>query len=113
MNTLGQDREFTKEEVKFALDTVTLYKDQWEKIEDQNLKFDLEKKVEFQDYEKSYKESYEAKDIETLEKLAEEAGMPMDGQEPLGEDEKTAAMKKARFAAISKTFYDPEGFILH
>ena len=34
MNTLGQDREFTKEEVKFALDTVTLYKDQWEKIED-------------------------------------------------------------------------------
>ena len=31
----------------------------------------------------------------------------MDGQEPLGEDEKTAAMKKARFAAISKTFYDP------
>ena len=43
------------------------------------MKFDLEKKVEFQDYEKSYKESYEAKDIETLEKLAEEAGMPMDG----------------------------------
>ena len=34
LNTLGQDREFTKEEVKFALDTVTLYKDQWEKIED-------------------------------------------------------------------------------
>lgn len=39
--------------------------------------------------------------------------MPMDGQEPLGEDEKAGAMKKARFAAISKTFYDPEGFILH
>jgi len=38
------------------------------------LKFDLEKKVEFQDFEKAYKETYEAKDIETLDKLAEEAG---------------------------------------
>ena len=37
----------------------------------------------------------------------------MDGQEALGEDEKAAAMKKARFTAITKTFFDPEGFILH
>lgn len=43
------------------------------------MKFDLDKKVEFQEFEKAYKESYEAKDVETLDKIAEEAGMPMDG----------------------------------
>lgn len=29
LNTLGQDREFTAEEVKFALETVKLYRDEW------------------------------------------------------------------------------------
>ena len=38
MNTLGQDREFTQEEVDFALKTAKLYRDEWVKIEEGNLK---------------------------------------------------------------------------
>jgi len=33
LNTLGQDREFTKDEIRYALDTTKLYRDEWERIE--------------------------------------------------------------------------------
>jgi hypothetical protein len=41
MNTLGQDREFTQEEVKFAQRTVRDFAAQWEKIERANLEEDV------------------------------------------------------------------------
>lgn len=86
MNTLGQDREFTEEQVKFALDSVKMYREEWERIENENLKFDINKKIELQDYEKQYKEKYEAEDIAQLDKLAEDASVPADGQDPLTDD---------------------------
>lgn len=73
MNTLGQDREFTDEQVKFALNTVKMYRDEWVKIENENLKKDIEKKIEQGDFEKAYKETNEALDIAQLDKLAEDA----------------------------------------
>ena len=86
LNTLGQDREFTEEQVQHALNTVRMYRDEWEKIENQNLKLDIEKKLEFQEYEKQYKEALEAQDLAQLDKLAEEATAPGDGQDPLTDD---------------------------
>ena len=45
--------------------------------------------------------------------MAEDASVPADGQEPLSDDQRATAIKKARFTHITKTFYDPEGFLLH
>ena len=78
LNTLGQDREFTADEVKFALETAKLYRDEWVKIENANLKQDISRKIEYQEYEKHYKETQEAQDIAQLDKLAEEAGVARD-----------------------------------
>ena len=79
LNSLGQDREFSEEQVSFALNCVRQYRDEWERIENENLKFDIEKKIEFQEFEKQYKEQYEALDIAQLDKLAEDATVPADG----------------------------------
>ena len=78
LNTLGQDREFTADEVKFALETAKLYRDEWVKIENANLKQDISRKIEYQEYEKHYKETQEAQDIAQLDKLGEEAGVARD-----------------------------------
>ena len=34
---MGQDREFTPDEVEYALKTVQFYRDEWERIEKENL----------------------------------------------------------------------------
>ncbi len=60
-----------------------------------------------------YKEQLEAQDLAQLDKLAEEASVPGESQDPFTEDQKNQAMKKARFVHLTKTFYDPEGFLLH
>ena len=62
------------------------YRDEWERIENENLKFDIEKKIEFQEFEKIYKEQYEQLDLAQLDKLAEDATVPADGAEPLTEE---------------------------
>lgn len=75
LNTLGQDREFTDEQIKFALNTAKMYRDEWVRIEKENLKADIERKIDFLEYEKAYKERFEAEDNTQLEKLSEEAGI--------------------------------------
>jgi len=45
LNTLGQDREFTEDEVKFALRKVQSYRDVWETIEKNNLSEDIKRRV--------------------------------------------------------------------
>ena len=41
LNTMGQDREFTPEQIRLALDTVKQYRDDWERIERENLSRDI------------------------------------------------------------------------
>lgn len=50
-----------------------MYRDEWERIENENLRADIEKKIELGDFEKQYKENYEAQDLAQLDKLAEDA----------------------------------------
>jgi len=113
LNTLGQDRTFTDEEVKFALNTAKMYRDEWIRIENENLKSDIERKAEFQEFEKAYKETFEPQDVAQLDKLAEDAGVAQDGAEPMSEERRQVEMKKARFRHLTSTFYDPEGFLAH
>lgn len=46
MNTMGQDREFTEEEIQFALKTVKFYKEKWEEKEKINLENDINMRME-------------------------------------------------------------------
>lgn len=110
---MGQDRKFTQEEKLFALRTVQAYRDRWEASERANLKVDIQRKVAQMEEDRQYKESYETIDVNDLDRIAEEATQVKEGQDPPTDEVKATNQKKAKFAALTKTFYDPEGCIQH
>jgi len=110
---MGQDRKFTEQEKLFALRTVQKYRDRWEQAERENLKADIARKVATMEDDRQYKETYDALDQQTLTNIEEESNKVPEGQEPMTEEAKSSASKKARFNAYTKTFYDPEGAVAH
>jgi hypothetical protein len=113
LNSMGQDRKFTEQEKLFALRTVQKYRDRWEQAERENLKADIARKVATMEDDRQYKETYDALDQQTLTNIEEESNKVPEGQEPMTEEAKSSASKKARFNAYTKTFYDPEGAVAH
>ena len=111
INTMGQDREFTEEEVRCALDTCKRYRDEWERIEHDNLRRDIDRKLMNMQAEQIYREVNDPLDTAEAEKRAEEATAHQDGQEPLDEFQKSQAVKKAKWDFLTKMFYDPEGAV--
>ena len=81
LNTMGQDREFTEEEMRFALNTVKFYGDEWERIEKKNLKQDIDRKLDNMEAENHYKANNEALDEAEMQKRAEETLAMEDGDE--------------------------------
>lgn len=82
------------------LDIVKNYRDTWENLESENLKKDIEAKFERQEYDKTYKEHYEAVDQSELDKRIDEflqASAPAEGEEPLTDNEKTMIQLKSKF----------------
>jgi len=79
MNTMGQDREFTAEEIKCALDTVKKFRNEWERIENENLRRDIDRKLENMQSEHNYRETNEALDNAEAEKRADEATAHQEG----------------------------------
>jgi hypothetical protein len=59
LNTMGQDREFTDDEKKFALRTIRAYRDRWEEVEKSNLEQDVIKTIKRLQFDKEYKEQYD------------------------------------------------------
>lgn len=113
MNTLGQDRCFNQDEIRFALDGVKNYTSEWERIEVENLKTDIERKLGDLEQDRNYKETNEALDMAELEKRIEEALTPEEGKDPLTEDERTMVSLKTKFELLTKQFKDPEGLSAH
>ena len=109
LNTLGQDREFSADEIKYALDTAKLYRNEWERIEMDNLRKDIELKLSNMEAERVYKETNEALDVAAAEARAEEATAQQEGQEPMDEFQKSQAVKKHKWDLLTKMFYDPDG----
>lgn len=60
---MGQDRRYSEEEKLVALRTVQSFRDRWEVVEKTNLEGDVRKKLERAEYDKAYKETYEALDM--------------------------------------------------
>jgi len=104
LNTLGQDREFTPEQIKFAQRTVRDFASQWEKIEHHNLEQDVFLRIASIEHDVEYKKTKEPADNQALEKAVEESVMPREGEEPLDEDTKTATQKKTRHRLMTKAF---------
>ena len=97
LNTLGQDRNFSDDERKAALRTVQQYRDIWEQNEQENLKADIEHRLDQLDADKKYKEVHEALDNAELEIKSEQALQPKDGDDPHSEDHRQNMLRKARF----------------
>lgn len=110
---MGQDRKFSDEEKLFALRTVQRYRDRWEQAERENLKADIARRAAQIEDDRQYKESFLGLDETELEKVGDEACVPKEGQEAMTDDQKNTLSKKAKFEALTKTFYDPEGAIAH
>lgn len=117
LNTLGQDRQFTEEEVNFALKTVQQYRDAWEELERKNLKNDVELKLKYTEFDRFYKEHYSVMDDQKLADIIEdaiagaEAGQIADGEDPLTDLEKEKITKITRFTQITKAFHAPEDYV--
>lgn len=62
LDTMGQDRKYSEEEKLAALRTVQSFRDRWEVVEKNNLEADVRKKLDRFDYDRAYKETYEALD---------------------------------------------------
>ena len=62
LNTLGQDRKFSEKERQYALETVKMFQEIWEKREKINLEKDVLFKINSSDFDKFYKENFEAQD---------------------------------------------------
>lgn len=48
-----------------------------------------------------------------MDERIEKAIKPKEGAEPLSEEAKLSAVKKAKFNLYNKSFHDPEGAALH
>jgi len=85
---MGQDREFTEDEKLMALRTVRDFKDRWEQVEKDNLSQDILRRIKNINFDKDYKEHYEAVDQQALERLVDEELVPKEGEDAPDEDTK-------------------------
>jgi len=108
LNTMGQDREFTKEEKEFALREAQRYRDRWEQLEKENLEADVLRRVQNMAQDKEYKELYEQIDLNEIEKEIEDHLAPREGEDPMTEEEKALEAKKKRLAIWTRMFYAPQ-----
>jgi hypothetical protein len=104
---MGQDREYTEQQIKLALRTVRDYRDRWEQVEKENLEQDILLRIKSIQRDKEYKEHFEAYDNGEMEKLCEEVLLPKEGEEPMDEDTKILVQRKLRYKLMTKGFYAP------
>lgn len=63
LNTMGQDRQYTNREKLFALRTIQDFRDRWEALEVENLRHDVQAKIDRAEIDKVYKEQHEPQDL--------------------------------------------------
>jgi ribosome recycling factor len=72
MDSMGQDRQFNEDEKKFALFKIKEYRDNWERLEKDNLKKDILRKVASTEKDKEWLETEGPKLQEEEEKYIDE-----------------------------------------
>lgn len=108
---MGQDREFTEQESMYALRTVQKFRDHWELTETQNLKHDIEHKLQIMETDRVYHEQHESMDNTELEAKTEQHAQAAHGQalasvkegeHPPTDEDKALMVKKIRFQLLTK-----------
>jgi len=113
---MGKDRKYNEDQRLYALRTVQMFRDRWEALEKENLENDVLAKLGRQEYDKVYKELYEAQDQSELEKIVEDAianHMPAEGEENISDGEKAMLGHKSKFLKVLSTFYAPNQAAQH
>ena len=77
------------------------------------MKGDIQRKVAHIALDKHYKEVNEIEDAKEMDERIEKAIKPKEGADPLTEDSRLSAIKRARFNILTKSFQDPEGATAH
>ena len=72
LDTMGQDREFTETERRFALQTVMNFKEIWERTEFENLTRDRNRKIKIMEIDKEFMDNESHKLLEEEDKAVEE-----------------------------------------
>lgn len=117
LNTLGQDRKFTEDEINFALKCIKDYQDAWEETERVNLDADVRYKVEMAEFDKYYREHYETQDNAEIESLVDQATQDAatekmaQGEDEMDDDERELVSKKTRYEAYKRMFWAPEALV--
>jgi hypothetical protein len=90
------------------------YRDIWEEREKLNLKKDVEFKITNSEFDKLYKDHYEALDQQEIEKIIEEsiiaenASKNDQGEDELNDEDKNAVARQVRFKELTKGFWAPD-----
>jgi len=71
---MGQDRQYSDEEIKETLRALRSYKEKWESVEKNNLERDVLRRIDNMVQDKNYRElGFENQDNNELEKEVEDA----------------------------------------
>ena len=109
---MGQDRKYTEEQRLFALRTVKHFRDKWEAVEKENLEHDVNGKLEREEPDKYYLEHHQEQDNNEINRIAEDEianrAVPLEGEEPITEEEKHLIGLKSKFVQTTRTFFAPD-----
>jgi len=101
MDTMGQDRPFTDEQMQFVLDSVQHYSDTWTQTEINNLKADIVKRYETSIHDKEYEDGELAQTLQAEEeKFIDEYYDSLD--EPVEEEEKVRRLPVLQHKFLGK-----------
>lgn len=103
LDTMGQDREFTDDEKRFAIQTVMDFKRTWDRIEVDCLRKDRNKKIELLEVEKEFFDSETAARFEEEEKAVERYLASFSSQQ-LDDELKEIVNKAARLYFVADLF---------
>eukprot|EP00347_Sterkiella_histriomuscorum_P009020 403342835 len=103
-DTLGQDRQFTDDERRFALETVLNFKNIWERTEVENLTRDRNRKLEIMELDKEFLDNEAQKLMDEEEKHIDEI---INAREEQMDDElRDLYMRQARLTFIGRLYKD-------
>jgi hypothetical protein len=98
---MGQDREFTKEDKDFALNSIKDYKNRWEILENQSLLADVQRYIKSNDKDKETIDPDQAKNMEEEETKFMDEWMTAH-PEANDEESKEKELRKAKFEFMRK-----------
>ncbi|CDW73780.1 UNKNOWN [Stylonychia lemnae] len=106
IDSLGQDRQFSDEQRRFALETVLNFKNIWEKTEYENLSRDRNRKLEIMEIDKEFLDNESQKLLDEEEKHIDE--MINSRDEAMDDELRDLYMRQARIHFIGRLFKERE-----